>query len=229
MTQENLFEKDPSSSQADIPASPSVQVGKGEVKKILATSSRTLQKLLHKQDPLTAFSRMFMDTFRLDSTKLSAKWDHLITPHRHLLFQLRVSAHIKEIGSGSFVKTYPTPDANMGKRGTQPTWKKQRPSGHHASYTLNQAVRDLEEQKLYPTPMANEARLGYQRRDTGKKGSQQSLTTIVMNEEGEQDRAKSKAKLSPAFVEYLMGFPTGWTNPDISNEQLISMNTEQRD
>tara|TARA_R110002124_G_C8523793_1_gene476549 strand:+ start:102 stop:419 length:318 start_codon:yes stop_codon:yes gene_type:complete len=105
-----------------------------------------------------------------------------------LLFQLRVSAHIKEIGSGSFVKTYPTPDANMGKRGTQPTWKKQRPSGHHATYTLNQAVRDLEEQTNKTTP-----------------------------------------KLSPAFVEYLMGFPTGWTNPDISNEQLISMNTEQRD
>ena len=205
MTQKDLFTKDPSSSQADILASLSQQAEKGPVKRILATSSRTLQKLLHKQDPLTAFSRMFMDTFRLDSTKLSAKWDHLITPHRHLLFQLRVSAHIKEIGSGSFVKTYPTPDANMGKRGTQPTWKKQRPSGHHASYTLNQAVRDLEEQKLYPTPMANEAR------------------------QSKEQRAKSKAKLSPGFVEYLMGFPDGWTNPDISNEQLISMNTEPRD
>ena len=37
---------------------------------------------------------------------------------------------------------WPTPDANMGERGTQPNWTKTRPSGHHAQYTINQAVRD---------------------------------------------------------------------------------------
>ena len=109
MTQKDLFTKDPSSSQADIPASPSAQAVKEPVKKILATSSRTLQKLLHKQDPLTAFSRMFMDTFRSASTRYLAKWDHLITPHRHLLFQLRVSAPTKETDSGSSARTWPTP------------------------------------------------------------------------------------------------------------------------
>ena len=188
MTQKDLFTKDPSSYHLDTLANHSAQAAKGEASKIQDTSFRTLLKLLHKQDLLMQFSRMFMDTFRLDSTKFSAKWDHLITPQRHLLFQLRVSAHIKEIGSGSFAKMYPTPDASMGKRGTQPNWSRQRPSGHHATYTLNQAVRDLEEQTN-----------------------------------------KTTAKLSPGFVEYLMGFPTGWTNPDISNEQLIRMNTEQTD
>ena len=37
---------------------------------------------------------------------------------------------------------WPTPDANMGERGTQLNWTKTRPSGHHAQYTINQAVRD---------------------------------------------------------------------------------------
>jgi hypothetical protein len=36
----------------------------------------------------------------------------------------------------------------------------------------------------WATPLAHEARLGYQRRDTGKKGSQESLTTEVINAVG---------------------------------------------
>tara|TARA_R100000458_G_C8228801_1_gene211108 strand:+ start:51 stop:995 length:945 start_codon:yes stop_codon:yes gene_type:complete len=47
-------------------------------------------------------------------------------------------------------KMWPTPDANMGNRGTQPNWTKNRPSGHHAQYTINQAVRD--NPKMFPTP-----------------------------------------------------------------------------
>jgi hypothetical protein len=38
--------------------------------------------------------------------------------------------------------------------------------------------------KYWPTPTAHEARLGYQRRDTGKKGTQESLTTVVINSMG---------------------------------------------
>ena len=38
--------------------------------------------------------------------------------------------------------------------------------------TLKDAVK-------WPTPLASEARIGYQRRAPGKKGSQQNLTTIV--------------------------------------------------
>jgi hypothetical protein len=44
----------------------------------------------------------------------------------------------------SQVRHYPTPDANMGNRGTQAGWKPVRDSGHTATYTLNQSVRDIE-------------------------------------------------------------------------------------
>ena len=40
------------------------------------------------------------------------------------------------------VKFWPTPDANMGARGTQPEWEPKRKSGQPAQYTINQAVRD---------------------------------------------------------------------------------------
>ena len=62
---------------------------------------------------------------------------------------------------------FPTPDANIGKRGTQQEWTAKRKSGHSAQYTLNQAVRDSIQQ-------------------TGK--------------------------LNPVWVEWLMGWPLGWTD-----------------
>jgi hypothetical protein len=67
----------------------------------------------------------------------------------------------------------------------------------------------------WPTIQASEARQGYQDRTNGKKGSQKSLTTVVID--GHQDQAKlntngkSKGSLNPNWVEQLMGLPVGWT------------------
>jgi len=63
---------------------------------------------------------------------------------------------------------WPTPDANCGQRGTQPEWTSQRPSGHPAQYSINQAVRDAEQNNGGP--------------------------------------------LNPMWVEWLMGWPLGWTD-----------------
>ena len=63
---------------------------------------------------------------------------------------------------------------------------------------------------FYPTPSAHEARLGYQDRSNPlKKGTQQSLTTVVVNKAG--GRKKCSGHLNPDWVEWLMGVPTGWT------------------
>ena len=65
-------------------------------------------------------------------------------------------------------ENWPTPDANCGKRGSQPDWTPTRKSGQHAQYTINQAVRDSGE--------------------------------------------KVGGKLNPTWVEWLMGWPLGWTD-----------------
>lgn len=97
-------------------------------------------------------------------------------------------------------KMWPTPDANMGARGTQPEWKPIRQSGQPAQYTINQAVRDLhggkQTRQTYPTPTASE----YKRR--GPNSKQQGLSTIEPPVNGQ---------LNPDWVEWLMGWPIGWT------------------
>lgn len=62
----------------------------------------------------------------------------------------------------------------------------------------------------FPTPSAHEARLGYQdRSDPTKKGTQESLTTVVVNQAG--GRKQCTGHLNPTWVEWLMGVPIGWT------------------
>jgi hypothetical protein len=80
---------------------------------------------------------------------------------------------------------------------------------------------------LWPTPVYSEARQGLQIRREGKKGSQQSLTTAVMtwptprafmHKDSTVDRGKFNlgekvgGQLNPTWVEWLMGWPLGWTD-----------------
>lgn len=77
--------------------------------------------------------------------------------------------------------------------------------------------------QMLPTPAAHEARLGYQRRDTGKKGSQKSLTTIVIDKQGGRDAVKGS--LNPDWVEWLMGYGQGYTDPD--NKDKFTLDSHQ--
>jgi len=60
----------------------------------------------------------------------------------------------------------------------------------------------------WPTPAAHEARLGFQNRNNGKKGSQKSLTTIVV-EVGQQDQAKANTNGRN---------PERWATPEAQNQ-----------
>ena len=64
----------------------------------------------------------------------------------------------------------------------------------------------------WPTPVAHEARLGYQRRPANKKGKQKSLTTIVIDSLGGRDVVAGQ--LNSAWVCWLMGWPVGWHEAD---------------
>ena len=83
--------------------------------------------------------------------------------------------------------------------------KLKRPSGQHHSLRLQDQVRNP---KLWPTPQSSD------HRDRGNlstpaikrrapKGKQLNLSMSV---------SETSGQLNPTWVEWLMGFPTGWTD-----------------
>jgi hypothetical protein len=87
----------------------------------------------------------------------------------------------------------------MGARGEMKEWKKVRPSGHHASLTLNDAV------KMMPTPQARDWKEEMNPKPHGQQ--QANIPQMIAG-------TKTGLKLQPAFVEWMMGYPQDWTKLD---------------
>ena len=100
-------------------------------------------------------------------------------------------------------KMWPTPRANSAMASTispESAWAENRFPN----------LETVVGRTMWPTPAAHEGRLGYQRRDTGKKGTQKSLSTEVIDNAG--GRNAVTGQLNPTWVEWLMGWPLGWTD-----------------
>lgn len=84
--------------------------------------------------------------------------------------------------------------------------------------------------KLYPTPRRapNEWRTTKNAPSHGKTHGATLAGTINDLERAEgrtpAPSSESCGNLSPAFVEWMMGLPEGWTNPDVPNDALVPHN-----
>lgn len=89
------------------------------------------------------------------------------------------------------VKMWPTTTVADSRNGANATAKRSPGSRHHSGTTLVDAVR------LWPTPMARD----------GKGGTGPNYT----REGGPSLPDAAGGRLNPTWVEWLMGFPAGWT------------------
>ena len=231
MTQKDLFPI-VTSSQPDTPASHSVSPGSDAARKMTATSGLKYEPLFKQSDPLGAFSKTFMVTSGWDSTKCYLTWKPLTTPHKRSLYQLAVSTRLTdEIASGllhtptakgnqaapsmrsrdkgSWLREemWPTPTAMTGGTGVAPSHK----NGKHG-WNTGAAVNDsLSESptRMWPTPTVRDHKGGYQggRKRNGKV-SWDTLDVAVQHTDNQQ---KTGGQLNPQWVEWLMGYPEGWT------------------
>ena len=96
----------------------------------------------------------------------------------------------------------PTPDANCGTRGTELEWSPKRESGQKAQLSLNQAI------KMWPTPQASD------NRDRGNMSNPSIQRRLAIGKQImlSQSVDPISGKLNPTWVEWLMGWPLGWTD-----------------
>ena len=234
MTQMDLFQT-ATSSQQDTPASPFHLPGSVEAQKMTDISGHTYFPLFKPNDPLGAFSRMFMGTSLWASTKCYLTWSVKPTPQGRSLFQLApqtLRTDATEFGSSP--EMWATPDAAAGKRGG--TLKRgKRPSGANRQVSINDQV------KMWPTPRACSAMAAENIHNRvndknpnletvvartmwptptahiSKEGgypSEYSRNTTTLTAEATISEGKphSSGSLNPQWVEWLMGYPEGWTD-----------------
>jgi DNA (cytosine-5)-methyltransferase 1 len=133
-----------------------------------------------------------------------------------------------------------TPVANSQMAATIPALLKEAQRLHPRgqwSLATQVAAEHATGNKMWPTPVHSEARQGLQIRREGKKGTQTSLSTAVLTwptprtkgmcggsgswdllkknttiEEARLMGAGNGGQLNPTWVEWLMGWPIGWTD-----------------
>jgi hypothetical protein len=137
-------------------------------------ASETANPELFSLKTLKELSQPKQETENQFSNMSSENWKDWVTEQRQGYSQRVKSAHLtKESGSSSWA----TPEAVNQVEYQVSNGKKVPRLGSQV--------------KNWPTVQASEARQGYQNRNNGKKGSQKSLTTVVVENTGLQDLANS--------------------------------------
>lgn len=206
------------------PASRSQPQGGERDLRMNATYGRKCAGLLRSLSPVGCLGRMLLASSIWGSTKRSLTWQKRDTLFSHSYFRLAASAHgmsAKELLSSRLM--FPTPlasDKNTGKDvrnldvflSDNGIFRKRNKNGTIWSLPLSAAV-------FYLTPVASDgfrSTLKPSSFDPKKKDGNLSAQMIAL----EQPEADNAA-LNPDWVEWLMGFPQGWT--DVSSGQRSPM------
>ncbi len=155
-------------SQEDIPANHFQLQERERVKTTLETSGQKCLDLSRNSNLYGFLQKMLKDTSNWAWTKYYMTWKAKTTPHKHLLFQPLVSVRTTK-GKGYGLWATPNTMDHLPPREKEDcsSNQKNRKNRSRSGNLREQVVH----QEMCPTPQAHEARLGYQRRDTGKKGN----------------------------------------------------------
>ena len=202
------------SSAEGSPVSPGVSPGSSEAQKMTEISGRSWLPLLKSYGLDGSLGKMCeaLLTRNWASSAAFLTWKASGIKPRHLLFQLVPSMpRTGEIASG----LWPTPRSCSAM------------AAENIQNRVNDKFPNLESvvaRTMWPTPNAGDDRdrgnlsmPSIQRRQ--RLGKQLNLSMVVSKESG---------ALNPEWVEWLMGFPAGWTNLT-SDELQPELKTEQQD
>ena len=197
------------SSAADSLVSHSVAPGSSEARMMTVTSGRKWSAALTLSGPLGSLARTCLESSIWHSTKCVLTWKVSATKSGRSVYRLVPSMpRISGNGSGlwptlsaqmagdneDFLSSLQTKNGEpwqLGQRAYNPA------TGVHVQKTLNRAV------KMWPTPTMGDYRSP--NLNPAKKGQIEPAS-------GHALPAKVGGQLNPTWVEWLMGYPVGWTD-----------------
>ena len=212
-------------------ASHSPKPGSEEARKMTVTSGRNLSGLYGNSGPLGLLVKMCLESSIWHSTRCLLTWRRKVTKSNVSLFQLAVSTP-RTNGTGSAL----WPTVTAGVHGNKPYSQGGRPLTMVFRERFGDAaltpefcewMMGYEEQftKLIPTPTATDHKGGCMSRcwmpdsqtvqvERESRGYDGLLRSLV-----EVSPFGRIGRLNPTWVEWLMGFPTGWTDLSASDTQ----------
>lgn len=186
---------------ADSHASPSPWLESKRAKGMIDTSGRRCYELSPSCARVALSVRTYLESSRLPPGRWSRIWSVLAITSSCLILRLRLSELVTDDQgySSPASQMWPTPTArdckgaNSLKHLTQP----KTPGNNHHVRQLANAV------KLFATPCARDYRTGQRKR------YENPARTCNLNDQ-------IGGQLNPTWVEWLMGFPPGWTDLNAS-------------
>ena len=174
------------------PANLSPAPGSNEAQRMTAISGRKCSELYASCGPVGSLVRMLLESSIWRSTRCLLTWKAKVTPRGRLYYQL--AASMRRTGDTA-LQSRPTPRASSG---TGPSMAPHRQGG-----------ADLQTAAvLYPTPTT--------KRLCGGSHALEKLKAMeaagqITEAERRSMAAGNGGQLNPDWVEWLMGFPPGWT------------------
>ena len=205
------------------PASRSAQQDGRKDLPIHGISGRKWQELFPNSSPIGCLGRMLPGLSIWGSTKRYLTWSAQATLFGHSYIRLAASARgmsAQELLSSRLM--FPTPLASDDRNvkdamnmnvylSDNGIWRKKNPNGARWSLPLSAAV-------FYLTPVASDGvRSNFPPSVMMKSKNGSNLAAQIIKQE---NPVSDTAALNPEWVEWLMGFPQGWTDVSCGNGSL---------
>ena len=167
------------------PASRSALPGSEEARRMTVTSGLKCLELYQNSGPLGSLVRMLLGSSIWRSTRCTLTWKTKVTPSKHLLFRLVPSTPRTGATDAPLFPAMTRFDATCGDL-----------PGKEFTGTLH-AMKLIQAAKIWPTPIATDWK------NRGCKDYRKNREFQLQTAVGGQ--------LNPDWVEWLQGFPIGWT------------------
>jgi hypothetical protein len=200
----------------------SVLPGSEKAREMTATSGLKLTEYYKNSGPLGSLVRTLLGMSHWGSTMCLLTWKDKVTPHNRLLFRLQLSElrteeiefslwptpvrsdykrrgpNSQQQGLPEIVRMFPTPTSQDAKNSTLPPSQKNRDS-------IPGAIL-----RMLPTPTASQNHKPV--RALAPSEANGTHGTMLVGAVGDMSPELVGGQLNPQWVEWLMGFPTGWTD-----------------